>query len=205
MLIHCPLVVKHEANISFKVRGINLIALMGAAVTNLPGEANSGAKYPCGEAKAQYTIFFFSSGRLDTVTPGLGAHLLLRHQASDRQAHLPQHARTHTCHVNHRLTYWIGGHNWNGSITRIATVHCLMKITALNVETCMQTGYLQHINFTPQHHHCWIFLLLCIGCNLESTGHAMPSHALIAQSPKISLPCCVLLLWKTVTSSSHMR
>ena len=59
MLIHCPLAVKHEASISFKVRGINLIALMGAAVTNLPGEANLGAEFPCGEAKAQYTNLFF--------------------------------------------------------------------------------------------------------------------------------------------------
>ena len=33
----------------------------------------------------------------------------------------------------------------------------------------------------------------CIACNLESTGQAMPSHALIAQSLKVNLPCCVLL------------
>ena len=33
----------------------------------------------------------------------------------------------HTGHVNHRLTYWLGGHDWNGSITRVAMVHVFRK------------------------------------------------------------------------------
>ena len=89
---------------------------------------------------------------------------------------------------------------WNYTLSTNMDTHTHMiwlkgnwDTSKLNFFHDMTTGYLQHINFTPQYHHCWISLLICVECSLESTDQAMPSHALIAQSLKVNLPCCVLL------------
>ena len=105
--------------------------------------------------------------------------------------HTQTDTHTHTCHVNHRLTYWMGGHNWNGSITRIATVHCLMKVTALNVRTRMQTGYLQHINSTP-HHHCWVDRSqVCHACKLQNSPNLYRTDCKHTRSSRHVVFCCV--------------
>ena len=64
------------------------------------------------------------------------------HTLTHRQTHKHTHTHTHTLD----LVKWKLG---------------LVKAQFFHV---MPTGYLQHINFTPQHHHCWIALLHCLGC-----------------------------------------
>ena len=71
------------------------------------------------------------------------------HTHTHTHTHTPTHT-PHTCHVNHRLTYWVGGHDWNGSIMRIATVPC---------------GYLQHSTTTNKHHK-----LTCTDCKTVPMG-----------------------------------
>ena len=56
----------------------------------------------------------------------------------------------------------------------------------------MQTGYLQHINSTPHHHHCWVDRSqVCHACKLQNSPNLYRTDCKHTRSSRHVVFCCV--------------